>query len=365
MGERAGEHRMHPVSREKPRRLTEVRGTPRSAAGSLWRSHRERRRSRSPLAFLTEHFWPWVKNYVAVMFRPRYPFPAYSEPASARPGVFTFQEKATVAMAGDWGTGTRSAFKVGEQIRSRHPDVTIHLGDVYYSGLEEEFEQYFLGQNDWPRGKSGTYLLNANHEMYSGGKGYFARALPSVGQKASYFALENRYWRIVAVDTGYFSRTFPILELLLSCLIRVHPDNLQWLKEVAFPDPTDRWPVIFLSHHQAFSAFDTEYRRVFSDLEPFLDRVLLWFWGHEHRFAAYAPHPSQGNIVVRARCIGHGGMPIELGAKPSTNDRGLVCLDTREATWSQGDGKVLGKVTRRAPELTVLPGKSVNAIVES
>jgi len=62
-----------------------------------------------------------------------------------------------------------------------------------------------------------------------------------------------------------------------------------------------------------------------------LDRVLLWFWGHEHRFAGYAPFGFDG-AKVRARCIGHGGMPIELGTAPKRSDRPLVFTDEREAT---------------------------------
>ena len=391
-----------PILLRKSRTLNEVKGTARSAAYSLWRTHREKRRSRSPVNFLTDHFWPWVVHYLAVMFTPRPPFPVYRRPLSESPGLFPLPEDSVVAMAGDWGTGTDRAFKVADQIRTLSPDFTIHLGDVYYSGTYEEYRDYFLGEGDWPSGSRGTYLLNGNHEMYSGGKGYFYEALPKLKQETSYFCLENRYWRIVAVDTGYYSRTVPLLELLLSWLIRLHSENLKWLKEVVFKDPADRRPVILLSHHQGFSAFDTEYTRVVTNLAPFLDRVLLWFWGHEHRFAAYAPRSVNGSPPIRARCIGHGGMPIELGEKPSRSDRGLVCLDDRKATeldgkpigfcgysllrfagpelvieyvdenglklleekWSQAGGKLVGEA-HAAPELKVLPGQSINAITQT
>ncbi len=45
--------------------------------------------------------------------------------------------------------------------------------------------------------------LNSNHEMYSGGFGYFDMALPAMHQDASYFALQNTNWLFVGLDTAY------------------------------------------------------------------------------------------------------------------------------------------------------------------
>jgi 3',5'-cyclic AMP phosphodiesterase CpdA len=178
--------------------------------------------------------------------------------------------------------------------------------------------------------------LNGNHEMYSGGGAYFRTALPAFGQETSYFCLENAHWRIIGLDTGYYAKSFPFLELILD-FIRLHAATRRWLKDVVFADGADRRPVILLSHHQWFSAFDKEYRRMGDALRPFLDRVLLWFWGHEHRFAGYAPFGFDG-ATVRARCIGHGGMPVELGGKIKNPDRPLVFSDEREATKVDGEG---------------------------
>ena len=155
-------------------------------------------------------------------------------------------------------------------------------------------------------------------------------------QRTSYFCLENENWRIVAVDTGYYARTFPFLELILKGWIRLPKPNRQWLRQVVFADSADRRPVILLSHHQWFSAFDSEYPRVGANLAPYLDRVLLWFWGHEHRFAAYAPFRFGRATPVRARCIGHGGMPVELAEPVRRWDRNLVCWDSRYAVCLDG-----------------------------
>jgi hypothetical protein len=224
-----------------------------------------------------------------------------------------------------------------DDIRERQkPDVTIHLGDIYYSGRIDEVQQFFLGEDDWFRAGL-TFALNGNHEMYSGGEGYFEYVLPALHQQASFFCLENEYWRLVAVDTGYYSRLIPFLELLLGT--KLHDDNLRWLKEVIFCDPADRRPVILLSHHQFFSSFDRSYERVGKQLAPHLGIVALWFWGHEHRFSGYAPYSPTGGPRVRARCIGHGGMPVEF-EKLKHRDVPLVFVDNREA--GSIDGKPVG-----------------------
>lgn len=325
---------------DEKRRNEELKDLSRSAAESLWRTKKEEAApaERRGMGFLRSRFLPWLWNYLKVAFLPRDRFREYDAPASQRPGIFEMPERCVVALASDWGTGTASAYRVRDGISARDPDITIHLGDVYYSGTRREFLDYFLGEDDWPRGSlqpqgprgaRGAYALNANHEMYSGGEGYFGAALPALGQQTSYFCLENAHWRIVAVDSGYYAKSFPFLELIVD-FIRLHPAIRSWLKEVVFADPDDRRPVILLSHHQWFSAFDSEYRRLGRHVEPYLDRVLLWFWGHEHRFAGYAPF-GFGDVKVRARCIGHGGMPIELGEDVRRRDRQLVFSDTRVA----------------------------------
>ena len=45
--------------------------------------------------------------------------------------------------------------------------------------------------------------LNGNHEMYSGGFGYFKLILPAFEQDSSYFALQNEHWLLVGLDTAY------------------------------------------------------------------------------------------------------------------------------------------------------------------
>lgn len=350
------------MSHPPVRHLEDVHGVARGAAPSAWRTHRREpgdpdvrpwaeltraAKLRSRLGLLTTAVLAWAWNYLKFVFRFRHRFPTYQQlerqwrkrsprdPGEQPPNGIIRLQGAAVALAGDWGSGTWSAYQVAKSIICLQPDYTIHLGDVYYSGTENEFAEYFLPDAAWPRGEIGTFALNGNHEMYSGGGGYFRRALPRLGlsdngkpsgQNASYFCLENDTWRILAIDTGYYAKSFPFLELLDTKLIKIHRAICRWLQDVVFADPEDRRPVILLSHHNWFSAYDSEYRRVGRQMLPYLGRVLLWFWGHEHRFSGYESFGFDGG-AVRARCIGHGGIPFDI-AFPKRN-RQLVFSDER------------------------------------
>jgi hypothetical protein len=314
------------MSRDAPRDPEQLRGLPRSALRSLWRTYHEPP-PRHAIQFLTTTFWPWFKHYLAVVFHERHAFPVVDQSSH---GIIRLPDSCVIGLAADWGTGTPSAYKVANRIKARErphdvPDVTIHLGDVYYSGTDREYEDWFLGEDDWPRGTLVTLALNGNHEMYSGGGGYFDKALRALNQSTSYACLENSHWRILALDSGYYSGIFPLIEPLLRSRIRLHDDILEWLGTI-YPDPR---PTIVLTHHPLFSAFDSEYPTLGKNLAPYLPSTLLWIWGHEHRFAAYAPLSYKGLPPVRARCIGHGGMPIEVTERPKRTDRHLVCYDKR------------------------------------
>jgi hypothetical protein len=350
------------------RTAEEVKGVPRGPAKSLWRTAKEEAAVRGParpppklapaapgprtmrdrVAFLRHAILKWVDEYLKHIFQSRRQLRSYP---TGRTGVYRLPEDVLIALASDWGTGTASAYRVADEIGKTNPDVTIHLGDVYYSGTEEEYRTYFMAPGCWPRGKlqtgsdleaRGSYVLNANHEMYSGGRGYFDVALPGLSQEASYFCLENDHWRIVGVDTGYHCTRGlkKVFSFIFGDKTKLDAANLTWLKQVVFRDASDRRPVILLSHHQWFSAFDDrDYPTIGEQLQPFLDRVALWFWGHEHRFAGYTAFAPSGT-KVRARCIGHGGMPIEIGWKhkePNT----AVFSDQRRA-GNTDDGTAVG-----------------------
>lgn len=203
--------------------------------------------------------------------------------------------KCRIALLSDWGTGLYGAPVCSESIqKDGNFDVVLHLGDVYYSGDVDEVKERFL--KFWPKAKESTInrALNANHEMYSGGKGYFDHILPAFGQKSSFFAMQNDYWLLVGLDTGYSEH-------------ELHGSQAEWLIELVKNKREDQRVVLF-SHHQPFSLYEGQGHKLVGQLAPLLQArsIHAWYWGHEHRCVVHEPHAHWG---LRGRCVGHSGFP--------------------------------------------------------
>ncbi len=208
-------------------------------------------------------------------------------------------EKARIAMTADWGTGLYGAPKIAEDIKKTSGyDLLIHLGDVYYSGTETEVRERFLDL--WPKsaGKR-TVAANSNHEMYSGGFGYFNVALPAIGQKSSYLAFQNSNWLLVVLDTAYVDHD-------------MDNEQVAWLnlviKQVREANNGTPKKLVLFSHQQLFSRLDNQGPKLQNALRHLLDSkaITSWYWGHEHQCVIYDPHPVYG---LRGRCLGNGGIP--------------------------------------------------------
>jgi hypothetical protein len=211
----------------------------------------------------------------------------------ASPNDFRFQmnEEATIAIVGDWGGGNDAAQAVAHQITKLNPDHVIHLGDVYYAGTPKEVRDRFLKYWPAPQSPGQSLALNSNHEMYSGGYGYFDTTLTRFKQPASYFSLANQTWRFIGLDTGYVDHD-------------LNQPQTDWLTS-QFQGNNPK--TILLSHHQLFSAYEkTDASHLLSRVQPFLDaeRIYGWFWGHEHLCVAYQPH-----MGIKAVCLGNGCFP--------------------------------------------------------
>jgi hypothetical protein len=91
---------------------------------------------------------------------------------------------------------------------------------------------------------------------------------------------------------------------------RIPKPLVEWIEKDVKPE-SDRRGLILLSHHQYYSAFEAWCPCAAQQLAWLIKRPVLWFWGHEHRFAIYARHSFFGGIPAYGRCIGHAGMPID------------------------------------------------------
>lgn len=249
----------------------------------------------------------WVNSLVAMGVRRFRDRRAFNE--TPAPPV-EIKPQARLIVVGDWGSGIPRAQKVGtamralvEQSLAEDRDLhVIHLGDVYYSGWEYEYNNRFLPY--WPIksgevDKAGSWCLNGNHDMYSGGHAYFDTLLKDTrfrrqGQ-ASFFRLYNQHWQLLGLDTAWDDNG-------------LKDPQARWVKQEL---EGNQQKAILMTHHQLFSAYEdgAEVGKVLREkLGPVLAgrRIHAAFWGHEHRCVAYQ---EWGNVKY-ARLIGHGGVPV-------------------------------------------------------
>jgi hypothetical protein len=259
----------------------------------------------------------WLTRAVAAMTiralrGGKHPYPAHlpqSKPLSNR---------ARILLVGDWGSGLDGAQRVATAMRmsaeqgiddNRQVHI-IHLGDVYYTGFSREYDRKLLRY--WPghfkNATVGSWCLNGNHDMYSGGYGYFEHLLkthPFLQQDGlSTFVLENENWILLGLDTAYH----PVDRLGLYG--DMTPAQTEWVTATLQRAAREGKNAILLSHHQPFSAYaadSADAARLRQRMQGPLSQGLVhgWFWGHEHRCAFYKPDHG-----IRYPClVGHGGVP--------------------------------------------------------
>ncbi len=241
----------------------------------------------------------------------------YIRPETAGPSVIEIAPNARVALFSDWGTGRRTALTVLQDLARQRPDILLHLGDIYYAGTPSECARNFVQPIDAVFGarRPPVYTLSGNHDMYSGGAGYYGLiAVLNQGawrQRASFFCLrsQDQRWQFVAMDTGLHAYN-PFEAHPLTSL---DDGEAAWIEAriAEFPGQT-----VLLSHHPLFSALarigpggpDPWNVNLLANFRRFAaaGRIAAWFWGHEHTMGLYAPFAG----LERGRCIGCGAIPM-------------------------------------------------------
>ncbi len=245
-----------------------------------------------------------------------------------------------VGVIGDWGTGTQTAITLLEQLAALQPDVLIHLGDIYYSGTPTECRDNFRVIIDRVFNRNVTpipvFTLSGNHDMYSGGEGYYGLLQnlnpPQTRQTASFFCLRDpaNIWQFIGMDTGLHDDDPFNVDTVLTFL---EPDEEAWIIDrlAEFSGRT-----ILLSHHQLFSALSQIGPRAadgsLNPVNPNLAKsfgkfkaaakqeIAAWFWGHEHAFTVYQRYAD----LARGRCLGHGAIPVQANASANIPVTGLA-----------------------------------------
>jgi hypothetical protein len=220
---------------------------------------------------------------------------------------------ARILLVGDWGSGVPDALKLARMMwtgylqpllgqRDLH---VVHLGDVYYAGLQREYRHRFLSHWPVPLGYEkhvASWCLAGNHDMYSGGYGFFAMLTDPrfAGQnQASYFLLENDSWQIFGLDTSFDPRDFR------GNIGELYGEQAAWVARTR--DAASTKKCVMLTHHQPFCAYATIKEHLDRRLRPIrhANQIDAWFWGHEHLCAVYDPHDNVRYPVL----LGHGGFP--------------------------------------------------------
>lgn len=343
-------------------------GLGKTALESQWHSLKESATDAPPLyndqGLVAENVLQWVvKNIGSLWRKPYAPSPTYGNPA-VNNGIFKIQknptELVTIALLSDWASNTVESRQIARQAGIN--DYSIHLGDTYYVGNTDEINANFDPGNDgsFPYGILGSFAMNGNHEMYSSGESYFTQLLPSMGtyqagtnnpvqsQEGSFFCLENDCWRIIGLDTGYDSLAGAGVTDNIN--LDLTDEQKDWLQNVIKVNEDNRG-LIFLTHHQPFSAFEPEFLAPAAYLSSIISpaRDIIWLWGHEHWFSVYGANKLPNGTNVYGRCIGNGGMPVELyengGIKKpkdpnnvgNAENRNLVIYDQRTREVMKND----------------------------
>jgi predicted phosphodiesterase len=254
--------------------------------------------------------------------------------------VISLAQQATIAIIGDWGTGDEVAINLLQQIAALKPDILIHLGDVYYAGTQSEANENFVAVCRQILGSNiPLFSLCGNHDMYSGGDGYYW-LVDHIGQQSSYFCLQNDYWQFLAMDTGHNDHNPVTVSTNMTSLVNIpgwaeanwHLNKIQ--------QAGDRRIALF-SHHQLFSPFSSvgtlnnqQYAynpNLFSNFQSVLSKVDIWFWGHEHTLAIYDPYMG----LVRGRCVGASAVPVFTNQQQYAAGTGLLTnQNTPLPTWN-------------------------------
>jgi hypothetical protein len=256
---------------------------------------------------------------------------------------------ARLVVVGDWGTGLPRARnvaalmqeRIGEAVTGGRQVHVLHLGDVYYSGLETEDQRRFLDL--WPvtqeqaDGGVTSWSLNGNHDMYSGGFGYFGTLLSDArfshqrspdGKPTSFFRLRSPAWDFIGIDTSWDT------DVTSAGQIGVLQDPQdRYVAAVAAQSPRK---LVLFSHHQLVSVYDRADlgSTLPAKLAPVLtgNRVTAWWWGHEHRAITYEAAAG----VRYPRCLGNGGVPVLPDPAPPAGSKPAITWHSTRSVREDG-----------------------------
>jgi hypothetical protein len=266
------------------------------------------------LNFLCKCVSDYVEYYIKYDGKLKYN--SWKDSGDIKLGVMDFKipNDAKVAVIGDWGTGMQDAVCMLDVILAEHhPDVIIHLGDIYYSATESECRDNFSAVFAAAFKKYGkaipVFTIPGNHDYYCFGYDYYEMVeklnpdFPGAQQTTSYFCLrtEDNGWQFLGMDTSYEDSN-PVDQMdPFYAAPSIQDSEKEWHldKLENFSGAT-----ILLSHHQLFSAaaklngvcsdyYSYPYlnKRLYDIFSPYFgNKIACWYWGHEHNQILFNDH---------------------------------------------------------------------------
>jgi hypothetical protein len=235
------------------------------------------------------------------------------------------QDSLSLAIFGDWGTGpwqdgsySAPATLVGTAVKNLGPDISIHLGDVYYAGLgtgllPEESNNLLAA---FPSGSMSNFTLNSNHEMYDGAYGYFGTALGNSlfghQKNTSYFAITFGNWVILGLDSAFYSSA----EYMYMDGVLNDSDQLSFISSLGI---TNDQKVLILTHHPGISGDGSAVTSLFGQIYTALGNRYpdYWYYGHIHNAMVYDDqnavtknYKTPSGAASQLRCAGHASIPF-------------------------------------------------------
>jgi len=243
------------------------------------------------------------------------------------------EDKLTVLVVGDWGTGIWNDGREGttlkcpsqlvmEEMSKHQADLYIHLGDVYYAGTEDGLLGLFPGEEKsnftdlWKLEPS--FTLNSNHEMYDGAHGYFDTALTSPAfatqNGASFFSINFGDWILLGLDSAYYDPSTLFMEgALYKDRNDMCPGERKQYEFIQKVGKTNK-KIMVMSHHTGMDNEGGSTNKLWDQVTEALGRNPdYWYWGHIHNGVVYSNQSAAGLKGTKCRCSGHGAVPFGNG----------------------------------------------------
>lgn len=278
----------------------------------------------------TDPGWAYVVIAMAETLDLLPPFPSVGQ-------EIQIPDEATLVVLGDWGADNPTVNPAA--LAPPESSYYIHLGDVYYAGTNggetlEPFEkENFL--NIWHGTNDRSFALNSNHDMYAHGTGYFGTTLApgsvfGAQKSTSFFSLYNKSFRIVGLDSAYYS---PDVMYQVGSLGSSTGPQAMFLKNQAQAAASGGQTLILMTHHNGLSLDGGTQQPLWAEISDQLSAlsgsIVYWYWGHEHAGAVYAQQTMKlqsNSLSIRPRVCGHGRIPWGLATD----------LQSPDVLWSEG-----------------------------